>query len=308
MRRYLIIGSGAAGMSAAENIRRLDPTSAVHVVTNDPFGYYSRPGLAYYLTGDLPREQLFPFHNSHWAEIGVRVTKAKAENLDPAAHTLRLDSGEVLPYDRLLLATGAEATLPDIPGITLDGVVRLDSMEDAERILRLARRGQTAVVTGGGITALELVEALSARGMKVHYLLRGDRYWGAVLDPAESKHCEERLKHDGVLVHYNTNLVEVTGRGKSVGGVIVNNGTTDRPIPCSLLAVAIGVRPRTSLAKSAGLTLNKGIRVSESLLTSDPDIFAAGDVAEVLDPSPGNMSSTASGRRRWKWVPWPEPA
>jgi NADPH-dependent 2,4-dienoyl-CoA reductase/sulfur reductase-like enzyme len=123
--------------------------------------------------------------------------------------------------------------------------------------------------------------------MKVHYLLRGERYWGAVLDPAESRIVEERLKHDGILVHYNTNLVEVTGRGKSVGGVIVNNGTTDRPILCSLLAVAIGVRPRTSLAKSAGLILNKGIRVSESLLTSDPDIFAAGDVAEVLDPLTG---------------------
>jgi NADPH-dependent 2,4-dienoyl-CoA reductase/sulfur reductase-like enzyme len=287
MRKYVIVGSGAAGMSAAENIRRLDPSADLRVVTNDPNGYYSRPGLAYYLTGDIPRAQLFPFPASHWPEIGIHWCNGRAESLDPAAHALRINTGELLAYDRLLLATGAEAVLPDVPGIALDGVMRLDSLEDADRILRMARRGQTAVVTGGGITALELVEGLLARGMKVQYLLRGDRYWGAVLDPAESRIVEQRLKDHGVIIHYNMRLVEVVGRGGRVTGVLVNNGTIDHTIPCSLFTAAIGVRPRVALAKQAGLTINKGIRTSETMQTSDPDIYAAGDVAEVRDPHNG---------------------
>jgi NAD(P)H-nitrite reductase large subunit len=274
-------------MSAAETIRRLDPSGDVRVVTNDPDGYYSRPGLAYYLTGDLPRQQIFPYPANHWRQIGVRLTQGTAAGLDPVGHRLCLASGETLAYDRLLLATGAEATLPDISGTDLEGVVRLDSVQDADRILRLARRGQTAVVTGGGITALELVEALSTRGMKVHYLLRGERYWSAVLDPAESRIVEERLKHDGILVHYNTNLNSVIGRGGRVAAVNVSNGTAERSIPCSMLAVAIGVRPRTALARSAGLEINKGIRAGDNLATSQPDIYAAGDAAEVLDPRSG---------------------
>lgn len=287
MRRYVIVGSGAAGIAAAENIRRCDPGAELHLVTSDPHGYYSRPGLAYYLNGDIPREQLSPYPASHWRDLGIRWHTALAERLDPAAHCLHLTGGQELAYDRLLLATGAEAILPDVPGISLHGVVRLDSLDDADKIIRLARRGRSAVVTGGGITALELVEGLAARGMKVHYLLRGERYWSAVLDPMESRLVEERLKHDGILIHYNTRLIEVQGRGGAVTAALVTNGSQERLIPCSLVAAAIGVRPRAKLAREAGLWTEKGIRVDEQLRTSHADVFAAGDVAEVRDPISG---------------------
>ena len=98
-------------------------------------------------------------------------------------------------------------------------MVKLDTLEDADRILKLARRGQPAVVVGGGITALELVEGLAARGMRVHYFLRGERYWTGVLDETESRMVEQRLQHDGVFLHFHTNLVEVLGRGGKVSGV-----------------------------------------------------------------------------------------
>jgi NAD(P)H-nitrite reductase large subunit len=287
MRRYIIIGCGAAGMAAAETIRRLEPASDLRLVTADPYGYYSRPGLAYYLNGDVPREQLFPFPEAHWRELGVHRLNARVESIDPDGHILCLADGRKLPYDRLLIATGAEANLPDTPGMNLQGVVRLDSLDDADHILKLARRGQTAFVTGGGITALELVEGLSARGMKVHYLLRGERYWSAVLDETESRIVEERLKREGVLIHYNTRLVEVLGKRGQVAGVRIKNNDTQRDLPCSIVAVAIGIRPRTSLARSAGIEVGKGIRTNAALQTSRADIFAAGDVAEVQDPLSG---------------------
>jgi NAD(P)H-nitrite reductase large subunit len=287
MRRYVIIGSGAAGMSAAEAVRRLDPTGMLWVISDDVHGYYSRPGLAYYLTGDIPREMLFPFPKEHWRELGIRWHTGAVTAIDPDKHVLTLEKGQILPYDRLLIATGAEAQLPDIPGNKLEGVLRLDGLDDADLMLRLARRWQSAVVSGGGITALEIVEALAARGMKVHYLLRGDRYWNSVLDESESRIVEDRLKDEGILIHYKTNLVEIMGRHNKVAGDKVANGESERIIPCSVVGVAIGIRPRTGLAKAAGVQVGRGIRVSEFLETSATDVFAAGDVAEVRDPLSG---------------------
>jgi NAD(P)H-nitrite reductase large subunit len=239
------------------------------------------------LTGDIPRKQLFPFQKDYWKEIGLRWHTGSVTAIDPDRHTVTISGGHGLQYDRLLIATGAEAQLPDIPGNKLEGVVRLDSLEDADTIMRVAHRGQAAVVTGGGITALELVEGLAARGMKVHYLLRGDRYWNSVLDESESRIVENRLKEEGILIHYQTRLLEILGRGNKVAHVKVNNGQSDREIPCSVVAIAIGIRPRTGLAKAAGILVERGIRVTPAMETSKADIFAAGDVAEVLDPFSG---------------------
>ncbi len=287
MRRYVIIGSGAAGVAAAETIRTLDASGLIWIVTADPDGYYSRPGLAYYLTGEAAREQLYPLPNHYWKELGLRWHVDEVERVDPEGHRLVMKGGKDLPYDRLLLATGAKALLPDTPGINLEGVLKLDTLEDADRLLKLARRGQHAVVVGGGITALELAEGLAARGMHVHYFLRGDRFWSGVLDETESRMVERRLQHDGIFLHYNTNLVEVLGRGGRVSGVRAKTGDDACEMACSVVAVAIGIRPRKELAEQAGLLVGRGIRVNQCLQTSHPDIFAAGDAAEVLDPRSG---------------------
>ena len=157
-------------------------------------------------------------------------------------------------------------------------------MEDAKHLLKHARRGRVAVVVGGGITALELAEGLLARGMKVHYLLRGDRYWSNVLDEQESRIVEQRLKEEGVTLHHHAEVIEVTGRKGRVDGVRLLSGEA---LKCDLVAYAIGIRPRVELAKGAGLAVDRGILVNEHLQTNDPDIYAAGDVAQAYDPLSG---------------------
>jgi NAD(P)H-nitrite reductase large subunit len=172
----------------------------------------------------------------------------------------------------------------NVPGASLEGVLKLDHMEDANRILKYARRGRSAVVVGGGITALELVEGLVSRGVKVHYLLRGERYWSNVLDEQESQIVEHRLKEEGVTLHYHAEVSEVTGRSGQVSAVRLLSGQS---IKCELVAYAIGVRPRLDLARQAQLEIDRGVLVNEYLQTSDPDIYAAGDVAQVFDPRSG---------------------
>jgi NAD(P)H-nitrite reductase large subunit len=283
--KYIIIGSGVAGIAAIEAIRSVDNVGIVAMIGDDPYGFYSRPGLAYYLTGELHDKALFPRTAGDLSRLNFPFIKARVTKIVREQHVLEFNTGQApLSYDRLLIAVGAQALPLEVPGANLEGVLKLDHMEDAKRILNLARRGKTAVVVGGGITALELVEGLVSRGMKVHYLLRGDRYWSNVLDQQESEIVEHRLQEEGVKLHHHAEVIEVTGKNGAANGVRLLDGQT---LNCDLLAYAIGIRPRVSLAKEAGLAIDRGILVNQYLQTNDPDIFAAGDVAQVYDPRSG---------------------
>ncbi len=282
--RYVIVGSGVAGIAAIEAIRSLDRDGEVVMIGDDPHGYYSRPGLAYYLTGELHDKALFPRTAATYRKMNFRYIRGRVQRVQQETRTLSLEDGVSLSYDKLLLAVGAQAAPLKVPGADLDGVLKLDHLEDAKRILKFARRSRTAVVVGGGITALELVEGLIARGVKVHYLLRGDRYWSNVLDEQESRIVEHRLQEDGVRLHFHSEIAEITGKHRQVRGVRLADGKT---LPCDMVAYAIGIRPRLELAKQAGLEVDRGILVNEYMQTNDPDIFAAGDVAQVYDPVSG---------------------
>lgn len=287
MSLYAIIGSGAAGLAAANAIRARDPAGQVYILTADPFRHYSRPGLAYVLSGELPEKQLTQFPREVFLRQKFKFVESGVDSINPGEHALRLLDGRTLRYDRLLIATGATAAIPDTPGIQMEGVVKLDSMTDMQHILKTARRTRQAVVVGGGITALELVEGLVARGIETHYFLRGDRYWSAVLDEVESRIVERRLVHDGVKIHYFTNLVEVQGQKGRVGAVLAEENGRTFTLPCQMVAVAIGIQPRMELAVQAGLETQRGIIVDDHLRTSAPDVFAAGDVAQVFDAQSG---------------------
>lgn len=276
--RYLIVGAGAAGAAAAEAIRSRDPNGSIVLLSEEAENYYSRPGLAYLLTGELAEKSLYPFSPADYQRLKIEQRLGRAERIDPSGGWLKLAGGEQLEFDRLLIATGSQALMVDLPGIQAEGVVKLDNLADARRILTLARKARQAVVVGGGITALEIVEGLAAQGLKPDYLLRGERYWGNVLDETESRIVETRLSEEGVRIHYHTELAEIVVKDGRVRAVRCKDG---RELKCDLLAVAIGVRPRVELGRASGLRVNKGVWVDDSLQTELPGVYAAGDVAEL---------------------------
>jgi NAD(P)H-nitrite reductase large subunit len=281
LNKFVIVGSGAAGLSAAEAIRKQEPKASIQIITEDPYGYYSRPGLAYFLAKEVPVEALYPYNERYYRNLDLHFIKERVTRIKPAEHILNLAGGRIVPYDRLLVAIGATATRPDTPGINLEGVVTLDSMEDTLHIMKLARHSSSAVVIGGGITALELVEGFAISGLRTHYFLRGDRYWSGVLDETESHLVEERLKEDRVILHFNTRAAEILGKKNKVEGVRTDDGQVT---PCQIVGIAIGIRPNKELAQVSGLAVKRGILVNDHQMTSDPDVFAAGDVAQVIDP------------------------
>ncbi len=284
MRRYLIIGNGVAGFSAAETLRAQDPDGEILIVGDDPHGYYSRPGLAYLISGEIPEPHLYPFSEKEEHQHSILRRRSCANSIDPAAHRVFLSGGSSLQYDRLLLATGSMAARLPVPGSDLEGVLKLDHLEDALRILKLARKARSAVVVGGGITALELVEGLLARGVSTHYFLRAERYWSNVLDETESRMVEDHIRRQGVEIHHKTELVEITGKQGKVTGARTQDG---RLIPCDLVAYAIGIQARKDLAETCGIHTERGILVDVYMQTNIPDIFAAGDVTQYYDPVSG---------------------
>jgi NAD(P)H-nitrite reductase large subunit len=278
---HVIVGSGIAGLCAAEALREQDPACVISLISEEPHPFYSRPGLAYFLRNDFPESQLTIRTSEDVARVNTQRVHGRVVQLLCDRHEVVLKDGQRVRYDRLLLATGALAVPPPFPGGDLAGIVTLDGLDDCRRIISLARRGKPAVVVGGGITALELAEGLNARGMKVHYFLRSPRYWADVLDETESKIVMDRMRHEGIVLHIETQVKQALGAKGQLTGVETQTG---EHIPCQILAVAIGVRPRVDLAKQAGLAMKKGILVNEYLQTSAADVFAAGDVAEVYDP------------------------
>jgi nitrite reductase (NADH) large subunit len=277
---YLIIGNGAAGLSAAEIIRRRDPMGRVTIVSNEPYLFYSRPGIAYYILGQVSERQLISRSSSFYRDHKFDLRFGNVTALDLEAQLAFFEDGEPLAYDVLLLATGSSAVPPPFPGGQLRGVITFDTLDDAKRVIKLGRKAKAAVVVGGGVTAMELAEGLNAQGARVHLLQRGERIWPRLLDQGESAIIERQIRHEGVAIHYNEEVAEVLGKRGAVAGVRLQSGRT---IKCQVVGVAIGVRPNLALVSQSDVRQEKGVLVNEFMQSNIPSLFAAGDVAQVYD-------------------------
>jgi NAD(P)H-nitrite reductase large subunit len=280
MKQYVIIGNGAAGLSAAEVIRQRDPQGRITLITNEPHLFYSRPGIAYLLLGEVSEKQLISRQASFYRENRLDLLHCHVVALNLAQHTLSLENDKQLAYDVLLLATGSSAVTAPFPGGELQGVLTFDTLNDAREVIKRARKAKTAVVVGGGITALELAEGLRHQGAKTHLLQRGSRIWSRLFDEQESAIIEEQIKHEKIDIHYHEGIVEVVGKRGKVAGVRLKS---EALLKCQVVGVAIGVRPNLSLVKDLPVAQDQGVLVNPHLQTNVPTLFAAGDVAQVYD-------------------------
>jgi NADPH-dependent 2,4-dienoyl-CoA reductase/sulfur reductase-like enzyme len=242
---------------------------------------YDRPNCSKdYLAGNAPEEwmPLRPpeFYGEHGIDLHLGVEVA---SIDTRAHSVALADGKSLPYDKLLLATGAEPIRLDIPGANAPHVHVLRSLADSRAIIAQAKGAKRAVVLGASFIGLEAAAALRARELEVHVAaperLPLERVFGAELARAVRALHEEH----GVAFHMERKAVAIDGTHVRLDG-----GET---LDADLVVVGIGVRPRVALAERAGLTLDRGVSVDEYLQTSAPDIFAAGDIARWPDPYSG---------------------
>jgi nitrite reductase (NADH) large subunit len=273
----LILGNGLAGTLAAKTLRELDPAVAIEVLAEERHAYYPRPNLIEYLAGRRTRDGIFAFPEG-WAErqrIGHRLGE-RATRILPAEKKVETASGSVLPYDALLLATGARAALPPLPGVDKRGVFTLRSLDDADALLGHLEGGGRVAVLGGGLLGLEIARALRGRGVEVEVVEFFDRLLPRQLDLPAASVLRAQLEKAGISVRLGAVAKEILGDG-SVRGLRFETGPN---LETEAVVIAAGVKPEMGLAAEAGLQVGRGIIVDDQMRTSGPGIFAAGDAAE----------------------------
>jgi NAD(P)H-nitrite reductase large subunit len=283
--KYLIIGNSAGGIAAAEAIREMDKAGEITIISDEPYPAYSRPLISEYLAKRCPLERMLFRPADFYEKNNIRTFLGKkAQHLDIDKHIVELESGEKIRWEKLLLATGGLPIVPEIEGIGLKGVFTFTKLDDAKAIDEfLSHYGikVRAIVIGGGLIGVGVTEALVKRGIEATIVEMKERILNTILDEEGSTLEEKTLTEAGVEIITGHTVGKIGSYlpGEATG---VNLDDT-RPIPCELVIVAIGVRPRLDLAIGTGIKVNRGIVVDRRMATSNPEVFACGDVAEAHD-------------------------
>jgi len=280
---YLIVGGGAAGVTAAETIRAKDANASIAVVNDEPEALYSRVMLSKpnFFLGKIPFDQVFLKGKEWYDQNHIKFLGGhKATGLDAGLKTLSLENGDKLEYEKLLLATGASTRKWTVPGAEKKGIYYLRTLDDGKRIMEGIKTAKHAVTIGGGFISFEMADLLRLANIEVTMLLRENYFWEPILDAGQGKMLEDALTKGGVKVLKNVEVAEVQG-GDSVQAVILKDGTK---IDCDMVIAGIGVFCDLDWVKPAGLQVNRGILATEFMETNLPNVWTAGDVAEYFDP------------------------
>lgn len=315
--RIVVVGGVAAGPKAAARARRKDPNAEITIIEKGELLSYAGCGLPYYIQGEVEtadelmstpagavRDAAF-FRNVKSINVLSRTLVERIDRQGKFVEVVSLETDEkrAIPYDKLVLATGADAVMPPFPGADLNGVYRLNHPYDAEGIKKAVSDGcGKAAIIGAGLIGMEVAEALASQGLSVTIIEMMDHVVPALLDADIAAHLQRHLAEKGVTVLTGARVTGIEGddRGR-VTGVLTDKGVVD----AELALVAIGVRPAVKLARDAGLEIGTtgAIKVNEYLQTYDPDIYAGGDCAENVNritgaPIYAPLGSTANKHGR----------
>ena len=296
---FVIAGGGMAGAIAAQTLHEEGFDGKITLLGHELHAPYERPPLSKdYLQGKADRDSIFVHPEPWYAEHAVDLSLGSAvTSIDSVSRTVTTATGTELRYDKLLLATGSEPRRFDMPGADLDGVYYLRNVEDSERLKIEFAQAQRVVIIGAGWIGLETAAAARAAGLEVTLLVSGDMPLEHVLGPEVAPIFAELHRDHGVDLRYRTTAAELIG-GHGATGVALSDGTR---IDADMIIVGIGAVPRIDLATAAGLKIDNGVVVDEHLRTSDPDIFAAGDIAHTYNPRLGRhirVEHWANARRQ----------
>jgi apoptosis-inducing factor 3 len=280
--RIVIVGGGAAGFAAAEMLRRRDYLGEIVMLSSDDAAPVDRPNLSKdYLAGSAPEDWLPLRPDGFYVDSAIDLRlNTTVISIDPRRREVSLAGGKTLSFDRLLLATGADPVRPSIPGAGPSDVMVLRSLADSRAIIEHAKNARRAIVLGASFIGLEVAASLRARQIEVHIIAPEPRPMERILGSEMGAFIQGLHEDHGVVFHLQNTASAVDGKQVKLSG----EGTLE----ADLIVAGLGVRPRVTLAESAGLKIDRGVVVDAYLETSIPGIFAAGDIARFPDARTGD--------------------
>ncbi len=289
MTHHLILGAGPAGVIAAETIRKHAAADSITIVGDEPEAPYSRMAIPYLLMGNIDeRGTYLRKSENHFADLSVALRQGRAQQVDSDKKTVRLDNGDVLSFDTLLVATGSHPLRPPIPGIDSAGVHSCWTLADARAIMALAQPGARVLQLGAGFIGCIIMEALAARGVHLSVVEMGDRMVPRMMGPTAGGMIRDWCSARGVAV-FTATRVEAIEAGAPLQ-VRLSNGQT---LAADLVISAAGVRPAIGFLENSGITCLLGVLTDQHLQTNVPGIYAAGDCAEAFDKVSGKTIVSA---------------
>jgi len=277
MANYLIIGNGVAGTTAAENIRKLDKTGKITVVTEESTPFYYRMRLPEFISGDLTEDKLSGKKDQWYKDQGIDLRlRTRIQAADPGKKVVTTQSNQEIPYDRLLVATGSRSFIPPMKGADKKGVFALRTIQDARDIVAWAKNIRKVVLIGGGLLGLEAGNALRKLGKNLTVVEFFPRLLPRQLDVAGGGRLQKIMEGMGFSFRLGAKTQELKGEDR-VSGVLLEGGEL---LQAEMVIISAGVRPALELAKALGLDHDKGIKVDEQMRTNQVGVYAAGDVAE----------------------------
>ena len=277
MKKYLIVGNGVAGTTAAENIRKNDPTGEITIVTEEELPFYYRIRLPDFLCGEVKESDLIAKKNDWYRKnnitlrLSTKITEGSIED-----KTLRSSSGEEIRFNRLILANGSTPNVPAISGSDKKGIFTLHYIQDAKDIISHASICKKAVLIGGGLLGLEAGNGLKKLGLEITVVEFFPRLLPRQLDNEGARRIQSILEDRDFSFKLDAKASTIEGN-EEVNGVTLESGEL---IAADMVIISAGVNPKLDLAMQLGLDCNRGIRVDKEMRSSHPDIYAAGDTVE----------------------------
>lgn len=277
MEKIVIIGNGISGITAARHIRK-NSNNEIVVISAESEHFFSRTALMYVFMGHMRFQDIKPYEDWFWKKNRISLVFNRVETIDDQAKKLVCADGEVIKYDKLILAVGSKPNKFGWPGQDLNGAQGLYSYQDLVSIEENALRAKRAVIVGGGLIGVELAEMMLSRGIAVTFLVREDRFWGNILPKEEGKLIAKHIQKHHVDLRFNEELDEILDDGTGrVKGIKTKNGEI---IECEIVGLTAGVSPNVDFLKGSTLEINHGIKVNKFMETNLSDVFAIGDCAE----------------------------
>jgi len=282
---YLIIGSGVAGYNALKELLTLRPKAKIVMITSDRYYPYDRPPLSKdYLKGKIDKEMLFFEPEDFYKRDNLEVIlKKKVEKIDTEDKVAILEDGDNISFNKALIATGGSPRKLGINGENLRGVHYLRTLDDADGIKSEISKGKNAVIIGGGFIGIEVASSLTMLGVRTTVIEVMPYIWSTFVDEKISNFIQKYFETKGVQFILNESVKEIEG-DERVKAVVLNSG---KKLNADFVVIAVGIKPNVEIAQQSSINVNNGIVVNEYLQTNHPDIYAAGDVANILDPISG---------------------